>query len=79
MTTLSPQADNRAQSNSEEAPSPDDHGLPATLSLQADDQTQIQPCPLPQPEDCALLQILPGPVAHIDVFIDDIIGLVQGS
>ena len=35
--------------------------------------------PLPQLADHPPLLILPGPVAHIDVFIDKFIGLTQGS
>ena len=34
---------------------------------------------LPQPGNQPPLHILPGPLAHIDVFVDNFIGLVQGS
>ena len=35
--------------------------------------------PLPQPRDRPPLHVLPGPLAHVNVFIDDFIGLAQGS
>ena len=34
---------------------------------------------LPQPEDCVPLMKHRGPITHVDVFVDDSIGLAQGS
>jgi hypothetical protein len=65
--------------NGEEPLFPDTGGPPASLSPQADDSIVTRPRPLPQPENRTPLSILPGPVAHVDVFVDDFIGLAQGS
>ena len=35
--------------------------------------------PLPQPKDHVLLMKHRGPIAHVDVFVDDFIGIMQGS
>jgi hypothetical protein len=39
----------------------------------------LLPPPLPQPEDRIPLITHRGPVAHVDVFVDDFTGIAQGS
>jgi hypothetical protein len=54
-------------------------GLVAPLSPMADALTSGAPWPLQQPEDRALLLQHWGPIAHVDVFVDDFTGIAQGS
>jgi hypothetical protein len=51
----------------------------APSSLPTAEPGALVPCPLPQPEDRAPLLRHKGPIAHVDVFIDDFIGVAQGS
>ena len=57
-------------------PQPEDCTLQAAPAFS--ELTDLTPS-LPQPEDCALLTKHRGPIAHVDVFVDDFIGIVQGS
>ena len=57
-------------------PQPEDHTPPtATIVSELAELT----LPLPQPKDCVLLMKHRGPIAHIDVFVDDFISIAQGS
>ena len=57
-------------------PQPEDRTLPTapTVSELAD-----LALPLPQPKDPAPLMKHKGPIAHVDVFVDNFIGIMQGS
>ena len=60
-------------------PPPDPIGPPALLCPTTNPPALLLPPPLPQPEDRAPLITHQGPVAHVDVFVDDFIGVTQGS
>ena len=79
LATLSPLADDRSPALGGEASCSDNHGPLTAPSPLADDRTLAQLRPLLQPGDRAPLQILLGPVVHVDVFVDNFIGLAQGS
>jgi hypothetical protein len=51
----------------------------APSSLPTAEPGVLVPCSLPQPEDRAPLLRHKGPIAHVDVFVDDFIGVAQGS
>ena len=55
-------------------PQPEGHTLLPTAAIVSELML-----PLPQPADYALLMKHGGPIAHINVFIDDFIGIAQGS
>ena len=54
-------------------------GLQPSSSLSTIKTVLALALPLPQPEDHALLTKHKGPVAHVNVFVDDFIGIMQGS
>ena len=57
-------------------PQPEDH-TPQTATT-ASELTELA-LPLPQPKEHVLLTRHKGPIAHIDVYVDDFIGIAQGS
>ena len=58
------------------SPQPEDHA--PQLALPILELAELAP-PLSQPEDHVLLMKHRGPITHVDVFVNDFIGLAQGS